>query len=149
MRNFVAWLMLVLAWLWMGGAGAAFGVPPKRAPAGGTRGELYSVIRIGDEVKVIRKADVAQEKKTAANKYKADLKAYQDAKKAAAKNKDEATELKKPIKPIVKVLKESLKSKTEADDYRNNYLEEHEELRTKNAVSGIPRRSGASGTGGF
>ena len=133
MKRFVACFAFALSCLWTAGAGEAFAVQ-KRAPSSGAA-EGYAVIRVGDEVKVIPKTTVGQEKKDAASKYKADLKVYQDAKKTAGKNPDQAADLKKPSKPVVTVLKASVKSQVEAEQFREKYLEDHKGLNAQKTAS--------------
>ena len=135
MKRLVACLVVALAWTWAGGAGEAFA---KRASAAKAV-QGYAVIRVGDEVRVVARSSVNQEKKNANNKYKADMKAYQEAKKATATSPDHGADLKKPTKAVVTVLKASVKTQAEAIRFRDKYLAEHEGLSARNTVAGKGR----------
>jgi hypothetical protein len=137
MKKLVACLVVALVWMWAGGASEALAVA-KRAPATGAP-QAYAVIRVGDEVKVISKANVGQEKKNASTKFKNDMKAYTDAKKAAAKSPDHGADLKKPAKAVVTVIKASVKSQEDAEKFRDKYVEEHEGLRAQTMTPGRVR----------
>ncbi len=101
-------------------AGAAWAAKP-RSPTTPppTKNEAYSVIQVGQEVKVVKKSEVKAEEKSVKDRYQRDMKAYQEAKKSAGKNKDAASQAVKPDKAnyVFKILKASCKTKDEADDY--------------------------------
>lgn len=103
----------------------AWAAKPHSAAAPATKHEAYSVIQVGTEVRVIRKADLKNEEKTQKDRYQKDLKAYQDSKKSTTKAKDGASAAVKPDKAAytVKVLKSSCKNKDEADDFAAKYKE--------------------------
>jgi len=96
---------------------------PSPSRSGSTKAEAYSVVKIGDEVKVIKKSDLSGLKKSTADEDKKDLKAYQDAKKEFSKSKDKSAMPKKPVKRSVHVLKSSLKTQQEAEAWMSKYLE--------------------------
>jgi hypothetical protein len=95
--------------------------PPSRAGAGAAK-EVFAVVKIGDDVKIVKKSEVAGLKKSTADEDKRDQKAYQDAKKEAAKSKDKSAMPKKPAKRSVQVLKSSLKTEQEAATWMEKYL---------------------------
>jgi len=94
--------------------------------------ELWSVVKVGDELKVIKKTDLKQLQKTTTDEDATKKKQYEDAKKDAAKNKGKsdapspagspAVDLtQKPLKRTVKVLKSSCKTEQEATDWMEKY----------------------------
>ena len=88
------------------------------------RAETYSVVQIGDEVKVVKKSELAALKKSAAEDYKRAMKEYKDAKKEAAKNKDKSTDkpaLEKPIQQKI-VVKKTFKNEDEAKAWVETHL---------------------------
>jgi hypothetical protein len=99
--------------------------PAKRAAAPKT--ETYSVIQVGEDIKVIKKSDLAALKKSNAEDYKRAMKEYNDAKKEAAKSKDKAadkTAIEKPVKQkIVDLAKKSFKTDQEATTWMENHLD--------------------------
>jgi ribosomal protein L14E/L6E/L27E len=105
-----------------GGAGRG---PMDRGPgaAAGGKAEQYAVIQIGEDVKAVPKSRVNEEKKRIADQYKQDKKAYDEAYKAAIKNK-EKPDMPKPDKKAytVKVLKTSMKTEQDANAWIENYL---------------------------
>ncbi len=87
--------------------------------------ETYSVIQIGDEMKVIKKSELAALKKSAAEDYKRAMKEYKETKKEAAKNKDKATDkpaLEKPVQQKI-VIKKTFKTEQEANTWMENHLQ--------------------------
>lgn len=87
-----------------------------------TKSESYSVVQVGEDVKVIPKSKANEEKKRIANQYKQDKKAYDEANKAAKKNKEKLDMAKPNVKDYsFKVLK-TFKSEQEANDWLENYL---------------------------
>ena len=76
----------------------------------------YVVIQNGNDFEVVKKSDVSALKKKVEAQYRAELKAYNEAKKSARKAK-ESFATPKPIKPIVKVHKKTFKSEAEARTY--------------------------------
>ncbi len=89
--------------------------------------ETYAVVQIGEDVKVIRKSELATLKKSNAEEYKRAMKEYKDAKKEAAKSKDKATDkpaLEKPVqRKIVDVAKKTFKTEQEANTWMENHLD--------------------------
>jgi hypothetical protein len=85
-----------------GGTGAA--------KTGKTAPEVFAVVQIGDEIKVIRNADILTETKKVTEDYKRDMKKWQEDKKSDPKAE-------KPKKLTLKVLKRSIKTKEEADEF--------------------------------
>jgi hypothetical protein len=94
------------------------------AKAAAQRKEVYMVVQIGDDISVIAKSQQNEEQKRVALQYKDELKAYEQAKKEATKNKEKG-ELVKPVKHIVKILKNGLKSQQEAEAWKAKYLTDH------------------------
>ena len=93
-----------------------------------TKVEMYSVVQVGDEVKVLKKSELITFQKGLADAYKQEMKAYNEAKKEAGKKK-EKLDMPKPVKPIVKTLKTLLKSQQEADDWREKFVQKKEETK--------------------
>ena len=60
--------------------------------------ETYAVVRIGDDVQIVKKSDLANLKKTTAEEDKKAKKDYDDAKKAAKSKEDKADLGKPPVK---------------------------------------------------
>ena len=85
--------------------------------------EMYAVVQIGEELSVVKKSDLANLKKSTAEEDKKKMKDYEEAKKAATKNK-ESFDLPKPVKRSVKILKNSLKSEQAANDWKEKFLRE-------------------------
>ena len=124
---------MALAWLGLAGPSAATAQQPGRAPKGRTaaapaamanptpyaKSESYSVVQVGDEIRVVRKSELANLKKSVAEDYKRDMKIYQDSKKG----KDKAATT-KPIKSEVKILKQTCKTEQEANEYRDKLMAE-------------------------
>jgi acetylglutamate synthase len=96
----------------------------KAAPAAAQHKEQYMVVQVGDDISVISKSQLTEEKKRIAQEYKDEMKTYELAKKDAVKKKEKFDQP-KPTKHIVKILKNSLKSEQEADEWKSKYMEEH------------------------
>jgi hypothetical protein len=154
MRWFVACFVVALAWMWGANASEA-AAPVKRQSQNSGFGtsrnavQAYAVIRVGDEVQVVPKSSVNQKKKDVANKFKSDMKAFNDSSKTKSKSPTHAAGAKKPTKPIFTVIKSSVKTLEEAETARDKYLEEHKELHAQ-ATMGLPgkglsTRGGAAG----
>jgi hypothetical protein len=96
--------------------------PRSAAP---TKTETFDVVKIGDEVKVIKKSELVGLRKSTAEEDKKDLKTYQDAKKelSKSKDKDKSAMPKKPVKRTVLVLKASFKTQEEAEAWKTKYEE--------------------------
>jgi hypothetical protein len=147
MKRFVACFVVALAWMWAANT-SVVAAPAKRPMNSGqnaTRNAAsnappaYAVIRVGDEVKIIPKSSLSQEKKNIANKFKTDMKAYQDAKSGKSKSPNRAAASKKPTKPVVTVIKASAKTREEAQKALDKYLEEHKELHGQATLAGQPK----------
>jgi hypothetical protein len=108
-----------------GGVGNAR-MPNAAGPGARVANETYSVVQIGDEIKVVS----ASEKKTLIKKleddYKLDTKKYADAKKDK-KNAD-ANSLKKPDKKdyTIKVLKANFKTQEDAQKFADDKIKERD-----------------------
>jgi len=127
MKSLLVSAIAIASMLILSAAGAPGLAASPRSPSpsrsGSTKAEAYSVVKIGDEVKVIKKSDLSGLKKSTADEDKKDLKAYQDAKKEFSKSKDKSAMPKKPVKRSVHVLKSSLKTQQEAEAWMSKYLE--------------------------
>ncbi len=124
-RLAAAVVAVLVASLWTAAAGAQV---PARYPgkAASPKTERYAVVQIGDETRVVRQSELSSLQKSVEETYRRDLKAYQEAKKTAGKNKDTADGFAKPVKNTVKALKKSLKSMEDAEAWREKFLEEKE-----------------------
>jgi hypothetical protein len=94
----------------------------KRAEKQGEKGaaaktETYAVVRIGDDVQIVKKSDLTNLKKTTAEEDKKAKKDYDEAKKAAKSKEEKANLGKPPVKRKVIVLKSSLKTEDDAKDW--------------------------------
>ena len=96
------------------------------AKAAAQRKELYMVVQVGNDVSVIPKSQLTEEKKRIAQQYKEETKSYEQAKREAVKKREKIA-LARPIKHTVKVLKNGLKSQQEADAWKEKFLEDREE----------------------
>ena len=105
------------------GTSSLAAIPSRPAP-GAAKADLYDVVKIGDDLKVIKKSELVGLKKSTADENKKDLKAYQDAKRSATKSKDKSAMPPKPVKRSVVVLKASLKSDAEAEAWLDKYLKD-------------------------
>jgi predicted transcriptional regulator len=128
MRSRLAPVIAIVSIIILGVAGAtAFATSQRHAPpnkAGSAKAETYDVVKIGDDVKVIKKSELAGLKKSTADEDKRLLKEYQDSKKGTGKSKDASGTVKKPVKRSVLVLKASLKTDQEAQDWLTKYLKD-------------------------
>jgi hypothetical protein len=107
--------MALLATSWAGAREAAQN--SRTDKTGSTKPELYTVVQVGDEVSAVRKSEVAGLKKSTKEDDKKRKKQYDEDKKAA-KTKEEKANLGKPPAPRkVVVLKDSLKSQQDAEDW--------------------------------
>jgi hypothetical protein len=102
----------------------------------GSKAELYAVVQIGDEIKVISKSEVNAEKDRLRKQFTQDKKTYEDAKKEAAKNKEKFDEPKPESRNYtLRVLKSSCKTEQEANDYRDKRLQEEESKPSKKTAA--------------
>jgi hypothetical protein len=85
--------------------------------------ETYAVIQIGEEYKVISQSQISSEQKRVADKYTQDMKSWKDSKK---KDKGE-----KPEKLTVKVLKRSLRTQQDAQEYCDKLKEKKDDAAAK------------------
>jgi hypothetical protein len=83
--------------------------------------ELYSVVKIGDEVQIVKQSDVAGLRKSTAEEDKKAKKDYDEAKKAAAKSKDKSDLGKPPVRRRVIELKKGLKTEDDAKDWLDKH----------------------------
>jgi hypothetical protein len=90
------------------------------------KAETYSVVQVGDEMKVISKSALADLRKQLAKQYKDDMKQYKAAMKEAAKTKDKGAD-KAPEKPvqtkIVNLAKKTFKTEQEAKTWLENHAD--------------------------
>ena len=71
-----------------GGAEAVLPAPHGRSGGGAAKAEPYVVVQTGDDLQVMTRSEFIAAKKSAAEKYKQDMKDYKEAKKQAAKSKE-------------------------------------------------------------
>lgn len=112
-------LSLVGLWTTIGnGAGASKRAGAERAekgPAG--KAETYAVVKVGDEVQIVRKSELTSLKKSLAEEDKKARKEYDEQKKAAKTKEDKAALGKPPAKRVVKQLKAGFKTEDDAKDW--------------------------------
>jgi hypothetical protein len=103
---------------------------PTREPV-----ELYAVISINDEIKVVSKLEVKNEQKKLDEEFKQELKRYQDDKKDS-KNHDSSS-LKKPDKKdfTLKTLKATFKTREEAQKYADDVIQKKSKSGTKKTTA--------------
>ena len=108
----------------------------KTAPAAKTANETYSVIQIGEDIKVVTNSEKTSITKKADEDYKSDMKKYNDARKDK-KNAD-ANSLKKPDKKdyTVKVLKASFKTQDDAQKFADDKIKERDKGSAKKTTAG-------------
>lgn len=129
----VAFLSVCLA------AASTMAAPPPVQKGG--KAELFAVVQVGDEIRVVRKSEVAGLPKKIADEDKSRQKAYEDFKKNKGKGGaagpgmgmgmgmgmgrgGEQMETTKPAKRSVKVLKNSLKTEQDAKEWKEKYEDE-------------------------
>lgn len=88
-----------------------------RDESGGT----YSVVQIGNEVKVVKDSEVKALRDKVDEDFKKTLAAYEEAKKAAAKTKKKFADP-KPTKPVFKSIATALKSIEDANARRDKLV---------------------------
>jgi hypothetical protein len=98
------------------------GGPQKKEGKGGsTETESFAVVQIGSDVRIVRQARLAALQQRLEDDYQSQLQSYEEARKAAARNKQKF-EGKKPVKEAFKVLGKDLKSEEEARALREGTL---------------------------
>lgn len=111
-----------------GNSNSRSGKPKSKQEKQVTRQEVYAVVQIGEEIKVVPSSQLASEKKRAVEHYRRDLKDYQDSMKEAGKNK---VDISKPVQKQVKVLKASFKNKEAADEYVQKRFQDNDQRKVK------------------
>jgi hypothetical protein len=82
----------------------------KKAPS---KKEYWAVVQVGEDFEVVKKSELKTFTKGFEDRYRADMKAWNDSKKAAHKAK-EKFDAPKPVKPKVKVIRKNFKFEAEA-----------------------------------
>jgi hypothetical protein len=113
-----------------GGRGGSGGRPDPNASK--AKSETYVVVQVGDRAEVVKKSEVNAYKKRLDEQYRAEVKAWDEAKRAAAKGK-QPFDQPKPKKPAIKIHRKTFKTEGEAKTFADS-------LRSK---------SGGSKGGGF
>jgi hypothetical protein len=85
----------------------------KKSASRSKKAETYAVVKVGDTYQAVAKSELKSFKKSVSERYREELKAYNAAKKAAAKAKEKFNQP-KPKAPKVSVVKKGLKSETDA-----------------------------------
>ena len=93
-------------------------------------GDSFSVIQIGNEVKVVKSSEVAGLREKSNEDFKKALQAFEDAKKAATKAKKKFAD-NKPVKPSFKTLFTALKSQADATAKRDKEAQRLEAQKKK------------------
>ena len=112
-------------------------LPTDRAPANArtppvAKNESYSVIQIGEDIKVVSSSDKIKLTKQADDDYKKALKNYQDAKKD--KNNHDPKPDKKDY--TLKVLKASFKTQDDAQKFADDKIKERDKGKDKKTTAG-------------
>ena len=100
--------------------------PAAAREARAAKAEPYVVVQTGDDLQVMTRSEFVAAKKSAAEKYKQDMKDYKEAKKQAAKSK-EKFDGPKPVKVEPKQVGATFKTKDEADKACEKRKREKEE----------------------
>jgi len=100
-----------------------------------TATEIYAVVDISDEIKVMLKSDIKIQQKKLDLDYKQDMNKYQEAKKD--KKNPDANILKKPDKKdyTVKTLRANFKTKEDAQKFAEEKIQEREKAAQKTTTS--------------
>lgn len=96
---------------------ASHGAPAKKA-------EVFAVVQIGDEIRVVRKSELTGLNKSVAEEDKRRQKAYEASKKGKGMGREMAPEMTKPVKRTVRVLKNSLKTEQDAREWKEKFMDE-------------------------
>ncbi len=104
-------------------------------------GESYSVVQVGDSVKVVKSTEVGALRDKANEEFKASLKAYEEAKKAAAKAKKKFTDS-KPTKPVFKTVATALKTEEVANALRTKTVQKIESQKKRDREERVKARQG-------
>jgi len=108
------------------GVWSAAAQPRSRPGGAAVKVEPYVVVQNGDDLEVMTRSEFLALKKSAAEKFKQDMKDYKEAKKQAAKNK-EKFDGPKPVKVEPKQVGATFKTKDEADAFCEKRKREKEE----------------------
>ena len=100
-----------------------------------SNGDTFSVVQIGDDVKVVKGSEIAGLRKKIDEDFQASTKAWNDSKQAAAKAKKKFNES-KPVKPTLQVLAQAIKKEEDADKIRDKKLKEIESHKKKGKGNG-------------
>lgn len=98
-------------------------------------GDTFSVVRIGDEVKVVKGSEVQGLRKKGDEDFQASTKAWNDAKTAAAKSKKKFNDP-KPVKQNLEVVAQAIKKQGDAEAIRDKKLKEIEAHKKKTKGNG-------------
>jgi hypothetical protein len=104
-------------------------------------GESYSVVQVGDSVKVVKSTAVGALRDKANEDFKASLRAYEEAKKAAAKAKKKFTDP-KPAKPVFKTVATALRTEDVANALRTKTVQKIESQKKKDREERAKARQG-------
>jgi len=118
---------VIVASLLVSLATTSSGAPAQKA----AKVDLFAVVQIGEEIKVVRKSELTSLPKTVAEEDKKRQKAYEDSKKGKGAGKDvDQYQMPKPVKRSVRILKNSLKTEQDAREWKEKFLEEREGTKT-------------------
>jgi hypothetical protein len=92
--------------------------PPPSKKAARPAAGAYAVVKVGKEYRALRASDVAALREELREKYKQELKAYEEARHAALKAK-EKFDRPRPVLPTVRTLRSNFKTEEEANAYRD------------------------------
>jgi hypothetical protein len=107
-----------------------------------SNGDTYSVVQIGDDVKVVKSSEVAGLRKKVDEDFQVTLKTWNDSKVAAAKAKKKFNDS-KPVKPNLLVIAQAIKKMEDAEAIRDKKLKEIEahKKKSKNGKNGESKGS--------
>lgn len=115
-----------------------------------TANEKYAVVRIGDNVRMVKLAELADLRKEVDDKFKRDLERWDEAKKSAEKEKKKFTRP-KPVKQQVKVLASNLAGEEAAKKKKDEFeksIEEEQKASAEAAKKKAAEKKDAKPEGG-
>lgn len=107
------------------------------------KAEPLAVVQIGEEVRIVKKSEVAGLKKELDGKYRAAVKEYVAAQKEARKAKQEFSKA-KPVKESLSILAASVKTQEDAEAIRDKAMNEYLVVKLQDSLKVIRKLEFAS-----
>jgi hypothetical protein len=105
------------------GAGNRKSTEKHAAKTATPKNETYTVVQIGDDIKVVKKSELTTLQKTTTEEDKKTLKAYEDAKKEAKKNHEKYDAPKPLPRKVKKLSSKPFKTIEEANEWKDNFVQ--------------------------